>query len=95
MMLGRGRLVQWKNVRFVNISSKGDRGSIPAEGSFFSDAIFSLSKNALHKGLTEILYRTGSYNHATLPCKSAVAAIYYCMKRNIALEIGPMTSLLS
>ena len=24
----------------------------------------------------------------------AVAAIYYCMKRNVTLEIGPMTSLL-
>ena len=26
--------------------------------------------------------------------RSAVAAIYYCMKRNVALKIGPMTSLL-
>ena len=24
--------------------------------------------------------------------RSAVTAIYYCMKRNVALEIGPMTS---
>ena len=35
----RGRLVQWKNVRFVKDFVQGDRGSIPAEGNFFSDAI--------------------------------------------------------
>ena len=34
---GRGRLVQWKNTRFVKIFVRGDRGSIPAERSFFSD----------------------------------------------------------
>ena len=71
---------------------QGDCGSIPAEGSFFSDAIFSsLKKIASHKGLTEILSRTGSSNHATLSSQ-LLQTTYYCMKRNIALKIGPMTS---
>ena len=35
-------------------------------------------------------HRTGSSNLAT-SIEKAVATTYYCMKRNIALEIGPMT----
>ena len=39
-MFCRGRLVQWKNVRFVKFFVRGDRGSIPAKGGIFSSANF-------------------------------------------------------
>ena len=87
--VSRGRLVQWKNVRFVKISSKGDRGSIPAEGSFFSGAInsqFMFDRNHISDGF---------FQSCNLVSKSAVAATYYCMKRNVALKIGPMTKMTS
>ena len=43
--MSRGRLVQWKNVRFV-IFVRGDRGSIPAKGGIFSSANFIYSQQA-------------------------------------------------
>ena len=36
-----------------------------------------------------------SINSRNLVPRKAVATTYYCMKRNVALEIGPMTPLLS
>ena len=39
-------------------------------------------------------YRTSQSTHAT-SIGMAVASIYYCMKRNVALEIGSVMSLLS
>ena len=33
-----------------------------------------------------------SINHHATSIRKAVATFYYCMKRNVALEIGPMTS---
>ena len=67
---------------------RGDRGSIPAED-YFSDAII----RNMFDGKSN--YRTGSSNLATSIRKGCSGKIYYCMKRNVALEIGPMTKLLS
>ena len=53
---------------------------------------FSVAINS-QKGLTEIQYVDGRHS-PNLQIEKAVATTYYCMKRNVALEIGPMTSLL-
>ena len=65
---------------------RGDRGSIPAED-YFSDAII---RNAC---LTEnpTIGRVLPISQPRLE-KAVAAEIYYCMKRNVALKIGPMTS---
>ena len=66
---------------------RGDRGSKLAVGDFFSDAF-----RKKHKYLAVLQYRTSQSTLAT-SIGMAVAAIYYCMKRNVILKIGPMTSL--
>ena len=81
-----GRLVQWKNVRFVNFAKRRPRFD-PRRGPFFSDAWI---RNVC---LTEFsTLSDGFFQSRNLDSKSCTRQLYYCMKRNVALEIGPMTS---
>ena len=70
--MGRGRLVQWKNVRFVNFV-RGDRGSIPATGGLFNrELIFELISQ---KGLTEIHCVDGFFQSRNLDAESCARSI--------------------
>ena len=87
--MSRGRLAQWKTVRFVKFV-RGDRGSIPAED-YVSDAIFSSKeKNASHKCLTENPTSDGFFQSRNLDSKAVAASPLSEEERN--LEKWPMTS---
>ena len=81
----RGRLVQWKNVRFV-IFSFGDRGSILAVGFSFQSRFNS---QYMVDGTSNTRTRD---THATY--RKKLLRHLHCMKENVALKIGSMTSLL-
>ena len=69
VVYSRGRLVQWKNVRFVNCSTMGPRFEA-RRGLLSFQAARSLSRNLC---LTENFHYRTRYNHATLERNKAVA----------------------
>ena len=74
----RGRLVQWKNTRFVKFFVRGERGSIPAEA-IFSDVI------NLQYVWRWPNNRTGTSNLATSNRRQLLRHLH-CMKRERNLE---------
>ena len=83
---GRGLLVQWKNTRFIKFSFKENVVRFSPRRLLFRRDLLNFAK---------MFNRTSnywtSYNLATSIGKCCCDT-FYCMKGNVALKIGPMTS---
>ena len=86
LKLSRGRLAQWKTVRFVIFRPRGPRFN-PRRGQLFRRELLINSQHVWRK----IQHRTGSFNLAT-STRKAVAHVSTERRGNVPLEIGPMTS---
>ena len=80
-----GRLAQWLSVRFVKFVSRGPRFEY-RRGFYFSVAIYS------QKGLTAISNIRTCYIVSRNLSDKQLLQQSLLVKRNVALEIGPMTS---
>ena len=90
MSKSRGRQVQWKSTRFVKFRPRGPR--FETRHGFY---LFRRESNYLRLALKfdgNFRHMDMSINHHATSIRKAVATFYYCMKRNVALEICPMTS---
>ena len=85
----RGRLAQWKSVRFVKIFVTGPRFETRRRGFLFR--CYNINSQCMFDGIFHPIRRVLPISQPRLG-KSCMRQIYYCMKRNVALEIGPMTS---
>ena len=74
-----------------NISSEGTAVQSPLKEASFQTRINSRELDS-QKCLTEILYQTGSSSTQPRSREAVAAKIEHCMKGNVALKIGPMTS---
>ena len=89
----RGRLAQWKTVRFVNFV-RGDRGSIPAKGDSFQTRINS------QVCLTETFRHLDGFFQSTQPRLEKAVAAYLLSEEERSLgnwsydvtAVGTMTS---
>ena len=81
----QGRLVQWKNVRFIIDFSRGPRFD-PRRRTTFQSRFLS------QKGLTEIQYVDGFFQSRNLDRSAVATSTLY--ERERSPQIGPMTSYL-